>query len=74
MFSRRNRLTDDQIVNYLITGEDSEDGLDSGDDDVIDPDFEPYENLMSDHNADTAGIDDLNSFINELDDSDSTTY
>ncbi|XP_023943092.1 piggyBac transposable element-derived protein 4-like [Bicyclus anynana] len=68
MSSRHNRLRDDQIVNYLLTGEDSEDGMDSGDDDVIDPNFEPFENVMSDDDADTAGID-LNSIINELEDS-----
>lgn len=68
MFSRRSHLHDHQIINYLINGEDSEDGMDFGDDDVIDPNFEPFENFMSDDDADTAGID-LNSIINELEDS-----
>lgn len=40
--------------------------MDSGEDDVIDPNFEPFENLMSDDDADTADIE----IINKLEDSD----
>lgn len=65
MFSRRSRRHHNQIINCLITGEDSEDGMDSGDDDVIDPNIEPFKNLMSDDDADTADIE----IINELEDS-----
>lgn len=67
MSSRRSHLHDDQIINYLINGEDSEDGMDFGDDDVIDPNFEAFENLMSDDDADTADIEIMN--LNELEDS-----
>ncbi|CAH2087871.1 unnamed protein product [Euphydryas editha] len=69
MSSRRSHLHDDEIVNFLAAGEDSEDGMDCDDDDVIDPDFEPLmeENSMSDDDVNTAGID-LDSIINEFED------